>query len=76
MDIRGGKTILMWVKGHSGEKGNEKANELAKKGTEKTTEKEINLETPREYELEGARLSELTQKLAYKHILKLKNLET
>ena len=62
-------TSFQWVKGHSGIEGNEKSDQLAKDGTNKRAPDELNLEIPKEFDLQGAKLATLTQAIAYKGIL-------
>ena len=61
-------TKFKWVKGHSGEIGNEESDRLAKRGAEKDTEDEIPLDVPDHFNLQGAKLSTITQATAYKGI--------
>ena len=61
-------TKLQWVKGHSGEIGNEHSDQLAKQGASKANEDEISLEIPEHFDLQGAKLSTITQAIAYKGI--------
>ena len=65
-------TLLKWVKGHSGVEGNEGSDQLAKEGAEKEAPDELNLEIPKEFDLQGAKLVTLTQAIAYKGILEKK----
>ena len=62
-------TSFQWVKGHSGIEGNEKSDQLAKDGANKRAPDELNLEIPKEFDLQGAKLATLTQAIAYKGIL-------
>ena len=55
---------------HSGIKGNEKEDEKAKEGVIKERKNKI----PKSYELEGARLSLMMQKLASEYIMHMKRL--
>jgi hypothetical protein len=61
-------TKFKWVKGHSGELGNEQADRLAKQGAEKDLDGDIPLEVPDHFNLQGAKLSTITQAIAYKGI--------
>ena len=61
-------TFLEWVKGHNGDTGNEESDRLAKEGAEKDTPDELPLDIPPEYDLQGAKLSTMTQALAYQGI--------
>ncbi|KAK0238414.1 hypothetical protein EDD85DRAFT_767808, partial [Armillaria nabsnona] len=58
------ETRFRWVKGHSGHQGNERADRLANEGASCQSEGNINPYL----EITGARLQEITQKLAYKAI--------
>ena len=61
-------TKFKWVKGHSGEIGNEQSDKLAKEGANKDTPDDISLEVPDHFNLQGAKLSAITQAIAYKGI--------
>ena len=61
-------TFFEWVKGHSGNEGNEQSDILAKEGASKNEPDNLSLEIPLEYDLQGAKLSTMTQALAYKGI--------
>ena len=57
-----------WVKGHNGELGNEQSDQLAKEGASKDNKDEIPLEVLEHFDLQGAKLSTITQAIAYKGI--------
>jgi ribonuclease HI len=65
---RTAQTRFKWVKGHNGELGNERSDHLAKEGANKENEDEISLDIPAHFDLQGAKLSALTQATAYKGI--------
>ncbi|KAJ7336104.1 hypothetical protein DFH08DRAFT_965009 [Mycena albidolilacea] len=59
---------MKWVKGHSGHIRNEGADRMADEGARKDAPDEVNMEIPPELKLTGAKLSAMTQSLAYKAI--------
>ena len=61
-------TRFKWVRGHSGDHGNEESDRLAKEGAEKANPDDLDLHIPEEYTVQGAKLSAMTQALAYKGI--------
>ena len=65
-------TTFQWIKGHSGSQGNEGSDQLAKEGANKPHPDYMNLEVPIEFDLQGAKLSTLTQALAYRGIMERK----
>ncbi|KAH9929188.1 uncharacterized protein B0H18DRAFT_1093996 [Fomitopsis serialis] len=67
---RSQKTRMKWVKGHSGNELNEKADRLAGQGASKRTIDDLKTEIPATLKLSGAKLTTLTQKLAYRGIRK------
>ena len=75
LDTRGTKTTLKWIKGHSGDEGNEYTDKKAEEGANKEKEDTIDLKVPKDYELEGAKLNKLTQKLAYMHVQEQKQIK-
>ncbi|KAF8877122.1 hypothetical protein BD779DRAFT_1414049, partial [Infundibulicybe gibba] len=68
MRIRKGTTYLTKVKGHSGDIGNDGADAEACKGANKQTDDPLDLQIGKNLCNTGAKLSELTQALAYKGI--------
>jgi ribonuclease HI len=67
--MRTALTAFQWVKGHSGEDGNEKADRLAEEGTKKDIPDDVDLLIPPVFDVQGAKLSMLTQKIAYRGIM-------
>ena len=61
-------TYFQWVKGHDGNQGNEECDRLAKEGVNKPEPDILNLEVPKDFNLQGAKLSTLTQSMAYQGI--------
>jgi ribonuclease HI len=62
-------TTFKWTKGHQGNLGNEESNRLAKEGAEKDTPDDLDLTISAEYDLQGAKLTAITQATAYQGIL-------
>ncbi|KAJ3804580.1 hypothetical protein F5876DRAFT_3048, partial [Lentinula aff. lateritia] len=71
--LRPTQTLLKWVKGHSGHERNEGADLLAKEAVRKEKASYINLHPPRTLHVTGAKLSTITQALAYKAIVAKKS---
>ncbi|KAG1856507.1 ribonuclease H-like protein [Suillus tomentosus] len=67
---RSAQTSFIWTKGHNGDQGNEQADRLALEGVNKPIEDQIDLSIPNEWNLQGAKLSSVSQSLAYKGIKK------
>ena len=65
---RSAPTAFRWVKGHSGEEGNEESDALAKLGADKDTPDDFSLEIPPHFDVQGAKLSSITQAVAYRGI--------
>jgi len=72
---RSARTTLKWVKGHNGTQGNEGSDVLAKQGANKQNPNPLNLDIPKEFDVQGAKLFSLTQATAYKGILERKKAE-
>ena len=73
---RSATTKFKWVKGHSGNLGNDESDQLAKEGAQKDAPDNIDLQTPAEFNVQGAKLSAMTQALAYKGIRQKKKLNS
>jgi hypothetical protein len=71
---RSAKMTLKWVKGHDGILGNEESDHLMKQGASKPIADELDLEIPIEFDLQGAKLTTLTQATVYRGIMERKNL--
>ncbi|KAG1761438.1 hypothetical protein EDD22DRAFT_980194 [Suillus occidentalis] len=71
---RSAQTTFIWVKGHTGQEGNERADTLAKEGADKPQPDTLDLSIPDEFNLQGTKLSVISQALAYKGIRETKNL--
>ena len=65
-------TCFKWVKGHSGDHGNEESDRLAKEGARKVIPNDLDLQVPAEFIVQGAKLSAMTQALAYRAIRTIK----
>lgn len=68
-------TTFKWVKGHQGNIGNEKADQLTLTGAQRQVPDELNTFVPRNFDLQGMKLSMITQQLAYRAIANTTHLE-
>jgi ribonuclease HI len=68
LSARQKKTTFKWVKGHSGVEGNEGADKLAGEAADLPTESNISMDIPPALKLTGAKLTSMTQALAYRGI--------
>ena len=68
MRRRTAETMFQWVKGHNGDPGNEESDRLTREGALKKAPDDLDLEIPKEFDLQGAKLNALTQVLAYRGI--------
>lgn len=62
-------TYFKWVKGHNGDQGNKECDLLAKTGADKPIHDEMDLNIPATFDLQGAKLSAITQAIAYQGII-------
>jgi ribonuclease HI len=65
---RSATTMLQWTRGHEDSIGTEQSKRLASEGARKHTRERLNLEIPNKFNLQGAKLTTLTQALAYRGI--------
>ena len=73
MRHRSARMTLQWIKGHDRIQGNEESDTLAKQGMNKWNPDLLNLEIPKEFNIQGAKLSALMQATAYRGILERKH---
>ncbi|TBU56969.1 hypothetical protein BD310DRAFT_788862, partial [Dichomitus squalens] len=69
---RKARTAFKWVKGHRGHPLNEKADRLAGEAVAREIPDDLAISTPPNLRLSGAKLSCMTQKLAYRAIRSIK----
>jgi ribonuclease HI len=72
---RSAQTEFHWTKGHEGNEGNEGADALARRGAEKDVHDEFDLEIPSGFDVQGAKMEDLTQRTAYRGIRERKESE-
>ena len=65
-------THFKWIKGHSGDPGNEGSDSLAKEGARKELPDDLDLSIPKEFDIQGAKLSAMNQATTYKGIMERK----
>jgi ribonuclease HI len=65
-------THFKWVKGHNGNHGNDESDALAKRGADKEIPDELDLTIPMEFDIQGAKMSTLTQSTTYQGIMNQK----
>ena len=65
-------TTFHWVKGHDSVEGNEQCDRLAKEGTANPVKNKLDLSIPNNFDVQGAKLTALTQSIVYKGILGMK----
>jgi ribonuclease HI/exonuclease III len=65
---RSATTSFKWQKGHAGDEGNEEADKRATEGLGKPVPDQIDLEVPSGWNVPGAKLQAMTQRLAYKAV--------
>jgi len=75
MRQRSARTSFKWVKGHSRNLGNEGSNALAKRGVNKQHPDILDLRILIEFDIQGVKLSTLTQAKAYRGILERRQYE-
>jgi hypothetical protein len=75
MRHRSAKMTMQWVKGHDRNQGNKGSDVLAKLGVNKRIPDPLNLEIPKDFDVQGAKLPTLMQVTAYKGILEQKQPE-
>ena len=66
-------TTFKWVKCHEGVEGNEQSDRLAKEGAAKLIPDPLDLSVPDNFNTQGAKLTTLTQEIAYNGILEGKH---
>ncbi|KAG1734854.1 ribonuclease H-like protein, partial [Suillus occidentalis] len=69
--IRSAATSFRWIKGHSNNEGNDGADALAETGAQKNEYDHIDTRIPPEYDLQGTKLTAITQALAYKKLISM-----
>ena len=69
---RSAPTSFQWVKGHNGSLGNEESDRLAKEGAAKDTPDILEMDIPKEFDLQGAKLASLNQATIYRGIMERK----
>ncbi|KAF8137578.1 RnaseH-domain-containing protein [Boletus edulis] len=65
---RAAPTSFKWTKGHNQTEGNDGADRLANEGANKQLSDVIDMTIPASFNLQGAKISSITQALAYRHI--------
>ena len=65
-------TAFQWVKGHNGVEGNKQSDQLAREGAANPNPDVLDLNILDNFNVQGAKISSLTQALAYKGILERK----
>ncbi|KAG0699321.1 ribonuclease H-like protein [Suillus ampliporus] len=67
--MRSATTAFRWIKGHSGNQGNDEADKLAGTGAKKDLCDQIDTNIPRNFDIQGAKLTRITQATAYQGIM-------